>query len=51
MSAYNRGDRHRFEQGLRGNILPFWIEHTVDRVNVCFCVCADQRLHVHNAVE
>jgi len=33
MRAFNPRDRQRFEQELRGNILPFWMEHTVDRVS------------------
>jgi len=51
MSAFNLGDRQRFEQELRGNILPFWMEHTVDRINGGFHGALTNDLHVHNEVE
>ena len=42
--------RAQIEQELTGNILPFWINHAVDRVNGGFYGAASNDLVIHNEV-
>lgn len=41
----------RIEAELRGNILPFWMAHTVDRKNGGFYGALSNELHIDNDVE
>ncbi|XHR30952.1 MAG: AGE family epimerase/isomerase [Chthoniobacteraceae bacterium] len=42
--------RHEIEQELSGNILPFWMNHTVDRVNGGFYGAVTNDLVIHNEI-
>ncbi len=42
--------RHEMEEELRGNILPFWMANTVDRLNGGFYGALSNDLQIHNEV-
>ena len=54
MNAYllnNQLNPQQFETELRGNILPFWMQHTPDRENGGFYGAITNNLHIRNQVE
>jgi mannobiose 2-epimerase len=49
--GFNKTDiRRQLEQELTGNILPFWMSHTVDKVNGGFYGALTNDLVIHNEV-
>lgn len=51
MEVFQRHDlRQQIEQELTGNILPFWMNHVVDKVNGGFYGAVTNDLQVHNDV-
>jgi mannobiose 2-epimerase len=51
MQALNKTDfRRQLQEELTGNILPFWMTHSVDRVNGGFYGALSNNLEIHNEV-
>jgi mannobiose 2-epimerase len=51
LSIFNKADfRERLNKELTGNILPFWMTHTVDKVNGGFYGALTNDLEIHNEV-
>jgi mannobiose 2-epimerase len=51
LSIFNRTDfREQLNKELTGNILPFWMAHTVDKVNGGFYGALTNDLEIHNEV-